>query len=170
MENLRSRLSLRSIREHDILFAGICMAEAQIVHLYHRRLYNSGIDKLLRDEDKSSKTYRLFALGDESRLLNPSERSRLIKKGLGLKTLRDISEGWEKAGDYEHDVSLKRCFYDHAMNAAEILAVKGEVANERRILIKMKRSGIGDIAYYKRNRKNPYLDDEASRKLGDMIV
>ena len=69
------------------------MADAQIVHLYHRRLYNSDIDRLLRDEDKSSKTYRLFALGDESRLLDPSKRRQIIKKGLGLKLLRDISEG-----------------------------------------------------------------------------
>ncbi|MCL5786761.1 MAG: hypothetical protein M1520_00965 [Candidatus Marsarchaeota archaeon] len=146
------------------------MADAQIVHLYHRRLYNSDIDRLLRDEDKSSKTYRLFALGDESRLLDPSKRRQIIKKGLGLKLLRDISEGWEKAGDYERDVSLKRCFYDHAMNAAEILSVKGEVANERRILIKIKRSGIADISGYKKRRKNHYLDTEASKKLGDSIV
>ena len=64
MERPRSRLGLRGIREHDI---GIFMAEAQIVHLYHRKLYNNGIDRLLRDEDKNSKTYKLFALGDESR-------------------------------------------------------------------------------------------------------
>jgi hypothetical protein len=146
------------------------MADAQIVHLYHRRLYNSDIDRLLRDEDKSSKTYRLFALGDESRLLDPSKRRQIIKKGLGLKLLRDISEGWEKAGDYERDVSLKRCFYDHAMNAAEILSVKGEVANERRILIKIKRSGIADISGYKKRRKNHYLDTEAAKKLGESII
>ncbi len=146
------------------------MVEAQIVHLYHRRLYNSDIDKLLRDEDKRSTTYKLFALGDESRLINPSERRQIINKGLGLKLLRDISEGWEKAGDYERDISLKRCYYDHAMNAAEILSAKGEEANERRILIKMKRSGVGDILYYKRNRKNYYLDNEASKKLGESII
>ncbi len=146
------------------------MADAQIVHLYHRKLYNSDIDRLLRDEDKSSKTYRLFALGDESRLLDPSKRRQIIKKGLGLKLLRDISEGWEKAGDYERDVSLKRCFYDHAMNAAEILSVKGEVANERRILIKIKRSGIADISGYKKRRKNHYLDTEAAKKLGESII
>ena len=146
------------------------MADAQIVHLYHRRLYNSDIDRLLKNEDKSSKTYRLFALGDESRLLDPSKRRQIIKKGLGLKLLRDISEGWEKAGDYERDVSLKRCFYDHAMNAAEILSVKGEVANERRILIKMKRSGIADVSGYKKGRKNHYLDTEASKKLGESII
>ena len=146
------------------------MADAQIVHLYHRKLYNSDIDRLLRDEDKSSKTYRLFALGDESRLLDPSKRRQIIKKGLGLKLLRDISEGWEKAGDYERDVSLKRCFYDHAMNAAEILSVKGEVANERRILIKMKRSGIADVSGYKKGRKNHYLDTEAAKKLGESII
>jgi len=146
------------------------MVDAQIVHLYHRRLYNSDIDKLLKDKDKNPKTYKLFALGDESRILNPSERSQLVKKGLGLKTLRDISEGWEKAGDYERDVSLKRCFYDHAMNAAEILSVKGENANERRILIKMKRSGVGDISYYKSSRKNHYLNEEAARKLRDRIA
>ena len=146
------------------------MADAQIVHLYHRRLYNSDIDRLLRDEDKSSKTYRLFALGDESRLLDPSKRRQIIKKGLGLKLLRDISEGWEKAGDYELDIGLKRCFYDHAMNAAEILSAKGEIANERRILLKMKRSGVADISYYKKSRKNYYLDTNAAKKLGENII
>ena len=146
------------------------MADAQIVHLYHRKLYNSDIDRLLRDEDKSSKTYRLFALGDESRLLDPSKRRQIIKKGLGLKLLRDITEGWEKAGDYECDLSLKRCFYDHAMNAAEILSVKGEVANERRILIKIRRSGIADVSGYKKRRKNHYLDTEASKKLEESII
>ena len=146
------------------------MAEAQIVHLYHRRLYNSGIDRLLRDEDKNSKTYKLFAQGDESRFLNPTERRLIVKKGLGLNLLREISDGWEKAGDYERDVGLKRCFYDHAMNAAEILSAKGEIANERRILLKIKRSGVADIAYYKNNRKNYYLDTNAARKLGENII
>ena len=146
------------------------MAEAQIVHLYHRRLYNSGIDVLLRDGDKNAKNYKLFALGDESRFLNPSERRLIVKKGLGLNLLRDISDGWEKAGDCEHDISLKRCFYDHAMNAAEILSAKGETANERRILMKIKRSGVADISYYKRNRRNYYLDAGASKKLGENII
>ena len=161
---------MRSIREHDIHNIVICMAEAQIVQLYRRRLYNSEIDRLLRDDDKNSKTYKLFAQGDESRFLNPSERRLIVKKGLGLNLLRNISDGWEKAGDYEHDIGLKRCLYDHAMNAAEILSAKGEMANERRILLKIKRSGVEDIAYYKRNRKNYYLDTNAAKKLGENII
>ena len=146
------------------------MAEAQIVHLYHRRLYNRDIDRLLRDEDKNSKTYKLFALGDESRFLNPTERRLIVKKGLGLDLLREISEGWEKAADYERDIGVKRRLYDHAMNGAEILSVKGEIANERRILLKMKRSGVADISYYKKSRKNYYLDTNAAKKLGENII
>ena len=58
----------------------------------------------------------------------------------------------------------------NAMNGAEILSVKGEVANEHRILLKIKRSGVADISYYKKNRKNHYLDTEASKKLGESII
>ncbi len=147
------------------------MAGAKVTELYKRKLYNNSIDTCLKDSEKTAKVYRGFALSEEKVLLDKSKRRQVIVNGMGIGLLRNISEEWEKAGDYEQSMRLKECYYDRAMNAAEILSATGETANERRILLKIKRSGcMVDIATYKNNRHNAYLNGDAEHKPHDKIV
>ena len=128
------------------------MQDNKVVALYDRRLYGR-LDVLL-DKRRNSKTYSLIAKSDQAIYNNPAKFKNLLREHKDTEKLRDISEGWEKAGDYERNSAKRKVFYDNALSALEHLSIKQRNADENRVLMKMKNHGlIEDMSMYRKLRR-----------------